>query len=74
MLVQPHWRTRRDPLTAGALLLYRALMLLVSMIGAVGLGLLNATLALLNVAFWLALGIALCMVLLRGNWRIWPFH
>lgn len=73
MLVQPHWRERRDPLTAGAIVIWRALMLFASMVGAIALGLLNAALSLLSVAFWLGLGVALCLILLRGP-RIWPFH
>jgi hypothetical protein len=71
---QPIWRSSRDSLVLLAVLTGRGIALGVSMICATALGVVNAILAIAGVAFWFAIAVALCMVLLRNTGRFWPFH
>jgi len=71
---QPLWRSSRDQLMLLAVLTGRGIALGVSVICAAAMGIVNAILAIAGVAFWFAIGVALCMVLLRNTGRIWPFH
>jgi Flp pilus assembly protein TadB len=71
---QPLWRSSRDQMWTLAVLVGRGIALGISMICAAAVGVVNAVLALAGVAFWFAIGVALCLVLLRNSGRIWPFH
>ncbi len=73
-LPQPLWRSSRDSLVMLAVLTGRGIAIGVSMIAAAAVGVVNAVLALAGVAFWFAIGVALCLVLLRNTGRFWPFH
>jgi hypothetical protein len=71
---QPLWRSSRDQLMLFAVLTGRGIAIGISMICAAAVGIVNAVLALAGVAFWFAIGVALCLVLLRNAGRFWPFH
>jgi len=71
---QPLWRSSRDQLMSVVVLTGRGIALGISMICAAAIGVVNAFLALAGVAFWIAIGVALCLVLLRNTGRFWPFH
>jgi hypothetical protein len=71
---QPIWRSSRDQMMSLVVLTGRGIAFGISMICAAAVGVVNAVLALAGVAFWFAIGVALCLVLLRNTGRFWPFH
>ena len=71
---QPIWRSSRDSLVSFVVAIGRGIALGISMIAAAAIGIVNAMFALAGVAFWFAIGVALCLILLRNTGRFWPFH